>query len=239
MKDTTAQAGWYPDPAGSAGLRYFDGTTWTGHLSMPLGGSPGGYGYPPVYRPPWKGAQYGRPAEGPGALANPGKRLGAFALDWLILLPVFLIITTVAILIVAPHAGPIFPKTTNDVNQPAPFPGFFWIYFTFLGSIVVSQLAWFAYVVVAIARYGHTLGQKWLHIRPVRLDGRPLGWGLALGRTALMFLASCLGWIGLLDYLWCCWDDNRQCLHDKVVDALVVNDGAPISAASTVTTTFQ
>ena len=27
-----AQAGWYPDPGGSAGLRYYDGQAWTDHL---------------------------------------------------------------------------------------------------------------------------------------------------------------------------------------------------------------
>jgi hypothetical protein len=30
--------------------------------------------------------------------------------------------------------------------------------------------------------------------------------------------------IGLLDPLWCLWDANQQCLHDKVVDSVVIND---------------
>ena len=29
-----AQAGWYPDPGGSAGLRYYDGQAWTEHLQQ-------------------------------------------------------------------------------------------------------------------------------------------------------------------------------------------------------------
>ena len=28
---------------------------------------------------------------------------------------------------------------------------------------------------------------------------------------------------GLLDYLWAFWDPNRQCLHDKFADTVVVN----------------
>jgi glycerol uptake facilitator-like aquaporin len=36
----TTPAGWYPDPAGSTQLRYFDGVTWTEHLA-PAVATPG------------------------------------------------------------------------------------------------------------------------------------------------------------------------------------------------------
>jgi Protein of unknown function (DUF2510) len=32
---STTPAGWYPDPAGSANLRWWDGSTWTAHLAPP------------------------------------------------------------------------------------------------------------------------------------------------------------------------------------------------------------
>jgi Protein of unknown function (DUF2510) len=32
------RAGWYPDPSGSGGLRYFDGYRWTDHVSAPPAG---------------------------------------------------------------------------------------------------------------------------------------------------------------------------------------------------------
>jgi uncharacterized RDD family membrane protein YckC len=53
-----------------------------------------------------------------------------------------------------------------------------------------------------------------------------LGWGRAFARAAIFWLAGFLGWIGLLDPLWCLWDGERQCLHDKVADSIVVNDAA-------------
>lgn len=31
----TAPAGWYPDPSGAGGQRYFDGVDWTAHYAPP------------------------------------------------------------------------------------------------------------------------------------------------------------------------------------------------------------
>jgi uncharacterized RDD family membrane protein YckC len=240
VTQAAAPAGWYPDPGGSGGQRYFDGANWTGHLTAPPSYVGSGYGAPPGWRAPWKGAQYGRPAFGPGALASPGARLGAVCLDFLVLVPVFLLIAGVALAIVAPHAGPIFPKATlcdngtgyngsgyngsgcSDIGPP---PGFLWIYLTVIGAGVVTGITWFFYQAIAIGHWGRTLGMSWLKIRPIRIDGRPLSWGRAFGRSALFYLALLLGWIGLLDFLWCLWDENRQCLHDKAVDSLVVVEG--------------
>ncbi len=68
MTNMGAPAAWYPDPAGTGGQRYFDGAGWTEHFVPPPPPMPG-TGYP-VGKPPWKGARFGRPAHGPGALAT-------------------------------------------------------------------------------------------------------------------------------------------------------------------------
>ena len=220
MTNEGAQAGWYPDPSSSGWQRYFDGTAWTELRAPPPGYAPPGYGYGWQGRPPWKGAQLGLPASGPGALAHPARRLGARALDGLVL-AVFIII---AVSIVAPRAGPIFPKVSNNPNIRTPTPGFVWIELAILGCVLATGIAFVLYETVATARYGRTLGKAWLHIRPVRTDLSRLGWGRSFCRIALYWLSGCLSWIGLLDPLWCLWDDKHQFLHDKAVDTIVIND---------------
>jgi uncharacterized RDD family membrane protein YckC len=218
----TAPAGWYPEPDSSGGLRYFDGATWTEHRAPPPPWPPPGAAWG---APPWKGAALGRPAAGPGALTEPGRRLGARLLDGLVALPVLVVLVAVAVALVAPHAGPLFPPTNPD-NSGArvPTPGFVWIYLAVFGAAVTTGLLFLTYEVVATARYGRTLGKRWLHIRPLRIDGSPVGWGRALGRAAIYWLSGLIGWLGFLDPLWCLWDADRQCLHDKAAGTIVVND---------------
>jgi uncharacterized RDD family membrane protein YckC len=201
----------------------------------PYGGSPyggqyagGPYGYGPwsaqAAGPPWKGAQYGRPAQGPGALATPWRRLGARLLDGLVMLPVLAVTAGIAIALVAPHAGEMFPSERPDGTTPT--PGIVWVYLAFLGAAALTTILSIVYEAFWTAHYGRTIGKAWVHIRPVREDGSSLGFGRALGRTAVYIGLSAISVLALIDQLWCLWDPNRQCLHDKAVGTIVVNDAA-------------
>jgi uncharacterized RDD family membrane protein YckC len=71
---------------------------------------------------------------------------------------------------------------------------------------------------------GQTLGKRATGIRVRKKDGvTPLGTGRALGRYAIVaVVATVLGPLILVDYLWPLWDADNQALHDKVVDSVVV-----------------
>jgi uncharacterized RDD family membrane protein YckC len=157
-------------------------------------------------------------------LADPGRRLAARLLDGLVFLPVAIACVAVAVALVAPHAGPIFPRQNADPNATVPTPGFVWLYLAVAGGALVSGGLFVLYETVTTARFGRTLGKRWMKIRPLALDGRPLGWGRAFARAVAQWIAGFLGWLGFIDFLWCLWDADRQCLHDKMVGTLVVDD---------------
>ena len=228
MTDGGAPANWDPDPDGLGGQRYWDGAAWT-HFRVPAFAqvAPDGRWIPaPGWgSPPWKGARLGRPQSGPGALAEPARRLGARMLDLVVVLPVFALLLVLGLAIFGPRFGPLFPTASVSRSQgTVPTPGFVWLYLTIVACLVITGFVLFAYETVAVAVFGRTLGMAWLHIRPLRVSGTALGWGRASARAAIFWLAGFLGWIGLIDPLWCLWDGDRQCLHDKVADSIVVND---------------
>jgi uncharacterized RDD family membrane protein YckC len=190
-------------------------------LPAPPGWVP--YPYAP-YVNPYKGARYGRPPSGPGSLANPGRRLAARVLDALLVGTVFIALGVLIVIFVVPHIGPLFPNDTYGGTYTTGMPGFVWLELLFVAVQGVTLVVGVIYEAWLTAATGRTLGKRWLRIRPVRLDGSPLGTGVAFGRAALYAVAGLLGWVGLIDSLWCVWDGDNQCVHDKIVNTLVIND---------------
>jgi hypothetical protein len=66
---------------------------------------------------------------------------------------------------------------------------------------------------------GYTPGKWLLGIRVIRLDGKPLGWWRAFERFGGYAASLSTGLLGFLQILW---DRNRQGLHDKAAETVVI-----------------
>jgi uncharacterized RDD family membrane protein YckC len=84
---------------------------------------------------------------------------------------------------------------------------------------------------------GQTPAKRLLGLRVVRLDGRPLTWLSSFER----FGGYAAGLVtGLLGFAQVYWDRNRQMIHDKIVETVVVRErgGEPVPTAAAPATPF-
>ena len=70
---------------------------------------------------------------------------------------------------------------------------------------------------------GQTPGKKLAGVRVIRLDGKPIGWWIAFERFGGYAASFSVGLLGFIQILW---DRNRQGLHDKACETVVVREGA-------------
>jgi uncharacterized RDD family membrane protein YckC len=75
------------------------------------------------------------------------------------------------------------------------------------------------YNVVLWATRGTTVGAVICGLRVVRLDGRPMDWGIAIVRCLGAFLSLFLLGLG---FFWVVFDDQRQSWHDKIAGTTIV-----------------
>lgn len=68
---------------------------------------------------------------------------------------------------------------------------------------------------------GQTPGKRLLGMRVIRLDGKPIGWWIAFERFGSYAASLSTGLLGFAQILW---DRNRQGLHDKAVETVVIRD---------------
>lgn len=66
---------------------------------------------------------------------------------------------------------------------------------------------------------GQTPGKRLFGTRVIRLDGRPVGWWLSFERFGSYFASFSTGMLGFAQIFW---DRNRQALHDKAVETVVI-----------------
>ncbi len=85
--------------------------------------------------------------------------------------------------------------------------GFGWLGLYFTGFVALMK--------------GQTPGKWAMRIRIVRLDGRPMGWWSALERFG-GYAASVVTALG--GFFQILWDKNRQAMHDKIAETVVVQE---------------
>lgn len=87
---------------------------------------------------------------------------------------------------------------------------------------------WFAaYCAAMWATKGTTIGGIICSLKVVRLDDRPLDWGVAVVRTLGGFLSLFVAGLG---FIWVAFDDEKQSWHDKIAGTTIVRvpKGTPL-----------
>lgn len=86
-------------------------------------------------------------------------------------------------------------------------------------GIIVVAVIYFR----ALGRTGQTWGRKITNIKVVGKDDlAPIGVGRAFGRYIIQSVFGIIPFLPLLDVLWMLWDEDKQTLHDKVVNSVVI-----------------
>jgi uncharacterized RDD family membrane protein YckC len=91
-----------------------------------------------------------------------------------------------------------------------------------------AYLLWFVvYCVSMWALKGTTIGGIICGLKMVRLDDRPLDWGVAIVRAMGGFLSLVVAGLG---FIWVAFDDERQSWHDKIAGTTIVKvpKGTPL-----------
>ncbi len=143
--------------------------------------------------------------QGIGRLASPGKRLGAYLLDSLVLFIAFFSIFTASIF-TGGFAG--FVTGTDAAGVGVGF---------LLGILLLL-----AYVIWALKLFtkGMTPGKKLLGMRVIKEDGTSAGFFTMLIREWIGKWIS--GLVLSLGFLWILFDRDKQGWHDKLMSTYVV-----------------
>lgn len=141
-------------------------------------------------------------------LADRGVRLGASILDGLIFAGMVYLP-----LILGTGAGVIL---TGDVPRPTP------ALIVGGGLALVGMAIWAWLNIKFVLENGQSIAKRLLGIKVVRTDGSPITLGRIFWlRNVVNSLISLVPLYGIIEVLFI-FSENRQCLHDKLADTLVI-----------------
>ncbi len=165
------------------------------------GANPNAYSAPPQFAP--NPAGYGA---GPNMgvmdqsqLAGVGGRLLAYIIDAVVIAVAAIVVGIVGAILSAIHLGVLTALL------------FLLLY---VAAVVYMPYFW-------VTRAGQTIGMQSMHIKVVKTDGGPITVGTAVLRVIGFIVDNII--FGLpIGLLWCLWDPQKQCWHDKIASTLVV-----------------
>jgi uncharacterized RDD family membrane protein YckC len=138
------------------------------------------------------------------SLAAPSMRCSAFLLDYILTL-----LTPALALVLA-----VYVKRRWMASGAANL-------IVVAGYLATVAVIFFNYIFFYLRR-GQSFGKRFIGIRVVRTDGRPLDYQTAVLRHVIGYPLSAL-FFGL-GVFWMLWDGRRQAWHDKLAKTVVVKD---------------
>ena len=176
-------------------------------------------------------------------LASYGRRIGAWALDFVgFTLPLILLIIAGVVLVLGIIISSEFVQesieTSSDtlVIEESILEGSKWVVAIMgvvavvAGALAIFLIGYIVWWLIVLGR-GQTPGKQIVGIRVIKDNGEPSGWGYMFLREFVIkallvgFLSdAAFGIARLVDYLWPLWDraEKMQTLHDKLLGTLVV-----------------
>jgi len=239
-------AGWYPDPSDPSNLRWWDGGRWTEHVhargaqqtlagpSLSKAPQNDPYQQQSQYQqnyPQYPPSQY--PAPGVKAIATPdGQALAGLGFRLLARIIDIVLVTVIAVAagwsqlqtmtnLYTPAVDAMMAGNSNAIFDLLENPTFTQASSS-LTFIILAVSA--AYTILTVKFYGSTPGKAIcrIRVRDWQRPGTP-SWGQAIIRwVASDLLGQMLILWYLIDFLWPCWDQRRQALHDKLARTVVV-----------------
>ena len=138
------------------------------------------------------------------SLASLSLRCSAFLLDYILTLLVPAVTLVMAVYV---KRRWMEPSTANVIV---------------IGGYLATAAVIFFNFVYFYVRRGQSFGKRFVSIRVVRVDGRPIDYQTAFVRHIVGYTLSLL-FLGL-GLIWALWDRNQQCWHDKLAKTIVIND---------------